>query len=233
MNLGIYRAASSMTTHKKDLDVVAANLANVSTTGFKRSTSSIREFRISGQARDVRGLGTKHSVDFSQGELNRTGRQLDMALDGEGFFSLEGPDGEIYTRDGQFHMDQGGVLVNGEGMPVAWERLFAPIDPTGLPISVDPEGGVRQGQRDLGTLRIVNFEDPQRLRRLGPGTWAAPDGLQETTHTAAVHQFALEGSNTTAIEEMISMIAIQRSFESSARLLDTIKESYQRLTRPM
>ena len=220
-----------MRAQERQLGAIAGNLANVDTPGFKRGVSATHEFRLP-VAREVRGLVEAQRVDFSQGELERTGRDLDLALFGEGFFAVEGPEGEVYTRDGSFHVDPGGTLVDGMGAPLAWAERRAPVDPAGLPITVDGDGAVRQDGRLLGRLRIVAFRDPQGLVPDGAGNWRAPVGLAETTATAVVHQRALERSNATGIEEMVAMIEVQRAFQASANVFGNIQESYRRLTRP-
>ena len=180
----------------------------------------------------MRGLATENHVDFSQGELSRTGRALDLALDGEGFFAIDTPDGEVYTREGSFRLTPDGTLVSEEGLPVAWDSLSGSIDPTGFPVEVDGEGTVRQGVDEIGRLRIANFADSSRLSLNADGYWQAPPRLAEAAHSATVHQGALEDSNASGVEELVAMISVQRSFESVARVMSKIEDSYSRLTRP-
>lgn len=232
MSVGLYRAAVAMIGHERRLDSIASNLANLETVGFKRATTAAHEFLIDRQSGPVRGQSLETRVDFSQGNLRRTGRELDLALFGEGFFAVEGPGGELYTRGGAFQTDTNGVLVTEEGYPVAWKNKSGAIDTTGLPIVVDGEGNVRQGLADLGQLKIVSFEDNAALRQRTGGFWIAPRGLDETTNTATVHQFSLEESNASGVEEIVAMIGVQRAFESTAGLISSIQQSYSRLTRP-
>jgi flagellar basal-body rod protein FlgF len=91
---------------------------------------------------------------------------------------------------------------------------------------------VRQGEAEIGRLRLTNFEDPQRLYQDGNGYWIAPRGLREAAHEAVVHQGALEQSNATAVEELVAMIAVQRAYDSAAKTMSSIADSYGRLTRP-
>ena len=222
-----------MRANQRSLDTIATNLANLGTTGFKRTRTAEHAFELPTEHGRVRGLQAKDSVDFRQGELDRTGRALDVALFGEGFFAVEaGESGEAYTRDGVFHMDERGTLVSDDGHQVAWDSLTGTIDPVGLPVEIDGEGFVRQGDTEVGRLRIVNFEDPSRLSQDRHGYWRAPNNLREVAHTAVVHQGALEQSNATGMEEMVAMIAVQRSFESVANVMSSIEDSYSRLTQP-
>jgi flagellar basal body rod protein FlgG len=230
MSVGLYRAAVAMVGDQRRLDAIASNLANLGTVGFKRTTTATHEFLLGDGG--PRGQALQSRVDFSQGNLNRTGRQYDLALFGKGFFAVEGPDGEVYTRDGSFHSTSDGVLVTEEGLPVAWNRRGSAIDPTGLPITVDGDGFVRQGTATLGQLRIVDFQDERSVVLGRGGYWVARPAAKEATALATVHQYALEESNATGVEEMVAMIGVQRSFESMANMVQSIQQSYSRLTRP-
>lgn len=223
-----------MRAHQRSLDAIAGNLANLGTNGYKRLRTAHHEFdvpRPGAPGKPAQGLGVVNQVDFSQGDLQRTGRPLDLALYGEGFFAVEGPRGEVYTREGSFHTTSEGVLVTQEGHPLAWDELRTTIDPTGLPVEVDDEGTVRQGADEVGRLRIVNFKNPARLRQSGDGYWSAPAKLPRAAHGAVVHQGALEDSNSAGVEELVAMVAVQRSFETAARVMSAIDDSYSRLTQ--
>jgi flagellar basal-body rod protein FlgF len=232
VNVGLYRSAVAMAAQQRDLDSVASNLANLGTVGFKRGVTAAHELEVQRPRGPVRGLSTFAQVDFTQGNLQRTGRPHDLALYGEGFFAVEGPEGERYTRDGTFHTTEAGILVTEDGFPVAWETLQGTIDPVGDPLKVDGEGNVRQGLQDIGRLRIVDFEDKKPLRLDAFGLWKAPPRLKEIPATGRVEQYALEESNATGVEEMVAMIGIQRSFEVTARVFEAIDKTYERLTRP-
>ena len=221
-----------MAGYEGRLNVLASNLANISTNGFKRELVTAQESQIQRRLGPVSGVTNESLVDFTQGNLIRTGRDLDLALDGSGFFAVEGEGGQLYTRDGSFHLTGEGVLVADDGRAVAWERQSGFIDATGLPVMVRADGEVRQGDQTIGTLRIVDFEDPHQLSRTADGYWLAPPDLDEAIPTANVHQGALEASNANPIEELIEMIALQRSFESVNSTFSGLTETFQRLTRP-
>jgi len=231
MSVGLYRAAVAMAGHERHLDAIAANLANLGTVGFKRSSSASHEFAVRRETGEVRGLQLHLETDFSQGNLQRTGHELDLALFGDGFFVVEGPEGETYTRDGSFHLTEEGVLVNDDGHAVAWRQRSGTIDATGLPVRVDVDGFVRQGTQEIGQLKVVDFMDKAKLYQGTGGVWVAPVGAKEATATAQVHQYSLEESNASGIEEIVAMIGVQRAFETSAHLTRSIQESYARLTR--
>lgn len=231
MNIGLTRAANAMATAQKRLDHASQNLANVDTVGFKRRGTAIRGFEFQLNGRTTDGIETERTVDWSQGQLERTGNPYDLALHGPGFFAIDSPDGEVYTRAGQFKVDQGGVLQSAEGYPLAWNSLSGAIDPNGLPVTIDGNGTVYQGEGQLGQLRLVDFEDPQALVQDGMGYWHAPADLREVAHEGVLHQGALEGSNAVGLEEIVSLIDVQRSFEAASRVVSMINRTYERLTR--
>ena len=216
MTVGIYRAAMALVGHERHLDAIASNLANVGTTGFKRARTAAHEFTFPRTGRsDLRGVQTESRTDFGQGDVLPTQHPYDLALSGPGFFALDGPSGELYTRDGEFRLTDEGVLVNRDG----------------LPIVVNGDGSVRQGDLPLGNLRIVDFDRPQELVFTREGLWYAPPGVREQTATARVYQHALETSNSVGTEELIELIGVQRSFESAANVIQSLQRSYARLTR--
>ena len=245
----LWIAKTGLDAQQTQMDTISHNLANVGTNGYKR-THAIFEDLVYQNLRQVGGQETAETTlptglqlgtgvrpvatgrNFAQGNLQRTGRDFDLALYGDGFFAVESADGEVYTRAGCFHLSEGGVLVTEEGYPVAWEQLRGAIDPTGEPVAIDEEGNVRQGSEDVGRLRIVDFADKRALGQDRMGYWLAPRGARETPPAARVHQYALEDSNANGVEEMVAMIGVQRSFEVVAKALSAIDQSYQRLTRP-
>jgi flagellar basal body rod protein FlgG len=231
MNTGLYSGAAAMRAAERQLDVVAHNLANVDTVGYKRQGTAAHAFRVPTAVGEKKGLGTLQTVDWSQGNLLRTGNVYDVALFGDGFLALDTPRGEVYTRGGQLQVDQSGVLMSGEGYPLVWDKQTGLIDPAGMPVVIDGEGQVMQGERELGRLRVVDFRDYRGLRQDGDGYWTAPAGARRKAHSAAVHQGALEQSNASSIEDVVAMVTIQRSFEAASNVMSMINESYTRLTR--
>lgn len=231
MNKGFYQGVASMAGYGRRLESIANNLANVSTTGYKGSKSATRSFRVPGAHDGRQQLETTAIIDLSQGELRRTGNQLDLALHGPGFFAVESPRGEILTRGGSYQVDANGVLQTSEGYPLAWNGPAGTIDGTGEPVQIGADGSVRQGDRQVGVLRTVDYAASDRLRQLDGGYFRAPNYLQESTFTGAVHQGALEASNVTAFQELVEMIQLQRSFQSMSRMISNVKETYDRLAR--
>ena len=230
MNRGLYSGVEAMAAAERRLESIATNLANVSVNGYKRRSTSAQGFDAVLKGRLERHVRTRTRTDFSQGVVEATGEPFDLALDGAGFFAVETPRGEAYTRGGRFHIDSNGLLQTQDGLPVAWEGARGQVDPLGEQVRVDPEGQVWQGEAQVGRLRLVGFAEPARLRPDRNGYLHAPGGLQEVAHEAEVRQGALERSNVSAVDEMVALIATQRSYESAARLMSAIEQGYRRLT---
>ncbi|MCB9916262.1 MAG: flagellar hook basal-body protein [Planctomycetes bacterium] len=230
MNIGLYNGVTAARASERRLDAIASNLANLETPGHKRTSTGTRAFAIPGADATTFELATYSQTDFSQGPLQGTANAYHMALDGPGFFAVEGPDGELLTRNGAFRVDQAGVLLTGEGFPVAWASKGDPLDPTGVEITVDGLGNVMQGRKSIGRLRVVDYDRPDQLAPLGGGFYQASRGTSEIPSAAVVRQKTLEGSNVQGIDELVAMIAIQRDFESARNVMQMIDQSYARLT---
>ncbi len=232
MNFGILNGVRASNANEKRLEAITANLANVDTPGYKRQSTAIKAFRVPGSDETDLGLNTSATTDFSQGDLRPSSNPFDLALMGTGFFAVEGPDGELYTRRGAFRLDQNGVLLTDEGYPVAWESNPGEINPTGDLITVDASGLMHQGNKEIGRIKVVDFANPQRLENLGGEYYLANRATPEKPSTATVHQHHLEASNVSSIDELVGMISIQRSFEASQNVMQLIDQTYSALTAP-
>lgn len=212
---------------------IAANLANVSTPGYKRVQSALQRFEVPGEdGRSARtALVPAQTTSFAQGIVKNTGRDLDFALRGDGFFVLDGEEGETLTRNGVFLISDQGELVSDEGTPVAWQTRSGQLDPS-VSLTVSGEGEVLQGERVIGKLALRAYKDTSLLEPTGNGDFKIPFELEELTPDVLVIQSALEGSNSVAIDQLVNMITAQRSYERSAQVVKTISENYQRLSRP-
>jgi flagellar basal-body rod protein FlgF len=226
----------------RELDVVANNIANLNTNGFKADGSIFEEFLSSTAKADaatmadskvsfVRDLGTWH--DLSQGAVERTGNPLDVAIDGKGFLVVRTPRGERYTRNGALQINANGTLVTTEGYEVVGENGPITIQRGDREISINAQGtisvrsdtSIEDTQR--GKLRIVSFDDAQamQLKKDGHGTFSVPDGMvpQQDTRSQIV-QGAIEKSNVRGVVEITRMIEITRSYSQVAALLQQQSE---------
>ncbi len=230
MDTGVFHAVAAMRAGEKRLEAIAHNLANVSTRGYKRTTSFTHALAAGhGQIGQPVG-GTAY--DSSQGALETTGNPLDLALEGRGWFTVEGPDGRSYMRDGSFRMDDRGTLVTQQGLPVGWKGARGSLRPGGAAVVVDSEGRVRQGTAAIGQLEIVDLEDPSVLVPTADGRWQAPPGAREVPAKASVRQGSIERSNVEAMDELVALVAVQRGFENAASAMRAIEQSYRRLNQP-
>jgi flagellar basal-body rod protein FlgG len=227
---GIQRVAKDMSAKITKQEMIANNLANATTPGFKaqRAFRSLLKAAVSlgGQA-DESGTVEAYT-SFTQGPIEHTHRNLDMAINGEGFFAVDTPYGERYTRSGSFTLTQGGLLATQAGDPVL--GAGGPIPISGHNLSVTPDGKVVVDGEEVDTLRIVTFADPGLLVREG-NMYASvgESGVEaDMTQTEVIHA-ALERSNVSPVDEMVEMISIHRNFEAGQRAIKLQDESARRL----
>jgi flagellar basal-body rod protein FlgF len=220
---------------QRELDVIANNIANVNTTGFKADGNKFEEF-IGAVARTeqfsppdrrpsfVLDRATWH--DLSSGSVQQTGNPLDVAIDGKAFLVVQTPQGERYTRNGALQVNARGELVTAEGYRVQGDNGPITFQPGDRAIAINREGTIsaREGtniiESQRGKLRIVGFTQPGRLRKDGASLFAAPAGLApQPEPTASVIQGAIEKSNVRAVVEMTRMIEVTRTYTNVASLL--------------
>lgn len=236
---GLYSAATAMEAATVNQEVVAHNLAHVNVPGFRRSAISFSTFEnaLENELRDSQGLGTaveEIQTDFTPGKIQTTGRQLDLALMGDGFFVLDGPAGPLYTRCGVFFRDAKGQLVNGEGLPVQGVSgpILLPPETAESQIAITADGYVTANGQPAGQLALVRFADPSQLVAVGTTSFQAPDGAATQPYEGPVVQGGRESSNVVAVEELIRMIAGLRHFEAAQRALRTIADTVEQKTNP-
>jgi flagellar basal-body rod protein FlgF len=227
----------SVSALQQQFEAISHNLANVDTNGFKRRVNGFTQAlqdQMKGPSvtRELQSeLKAKTSIDYSQGILKATGRPLDVALEGEGFFAVETATGPLYTRNGTFHtnpqgqlVDVNGRLVSGVGGPITLPNNQAILD-----VAISRDGTVRAGGEDLGQLRVVTFDDVGRLLPAGESCFHAPEDLPPTESTATVHQGYKEGSNVSMVEELVNMISVTRLYEANIKSIKTNDQRMQYL----
>ena len=215
----------------REMDVVANNIANVDTTGYKADRSLFEEYLSSSARTDsggrvsyVRDRGVWH--DMNAGQVQHTGNPLDVAIDGDGFFTVQTPAGPRYTRNGSLHINTTGQLVTADGNPVLGSGGPITFQPNDRQISISPDGTIsaRQGNSIAdsvrGTLTLVTFANPQQLQKDGGSSFKPPAGVTPQAATGAkIVQGALEKSNVRGVVEMSRMIEITRSYTQIASML--------------
>lgn len=214
---------------RRELDVVSNNIANINTTGFKAGTAVFEEFLMPRARHDgfahgdrkmsfVQDRSTWH--DLSQGPIRPTGNPLDVALDGNAFLVVQTPRGERYTRNGSFHINPTGQLTTSEGYAVMGDNgpIQFQVEDKDVTISRDGTIAVPEGVR--GKLRLVTFENSQRLQKDGSSTFKTPEGMQPApAQFPHVIQSSIEQSNVKSVVEMTRMIEVTRAYTQVASLM--------------
>ena len=231
MDPAYYVAAGSMKARAFQLDVVANNLANANTTAYKpeksffsvfnKAVSQGRGLPLSGFLNDGTVLASK-GTDFSQGALKATGRNMDLALEGAGFFMVRTAAGVQATRDGRLSMNKTGQLQTLDGASVLGKNgLPITLDPTNPAFTVLADGTIQQGQTTVGQLNIQDYTNPDALQRAGSNRFD-PAGTPTKAAQAKVVQGSVEQSSVDMATCMIDMIRLNRLFEMSSKVASTI-----------
>ena len=213
---GLYTAYTGMVNSQKRMDVVSNNLANATTTGYKKEGLTTQSFGESYR-------------DWSQGSFVSTESNYDFALSGKGFFNISftnkaGETSTMYSRDGSFQMNQEGYLVTKDGDFVLGES--GPIQlPTDIQkLEVQPTGEIYADGVYVDTFALTDFEDYNYLEAYGENLYRTVDGATQTDCTATVNQGYTEASNINVVSEMIEMIGIAREYESGQKVINAVDE---------
>jgi flagellar basal-body rod protein FlgF len=219
MDQSAVAAASGLHSRMEALDMLANNLANSSTTGFKLDREFYSLFTseddTSSEGPSQLPFVKSQWTDFTQGTLTPTGNPLDLALTGQGFFVASGPSGPLYTRNGSFKISSGGALTTADGYTVQGAGGGAIQTQSRGPIDISPDGTVAQDGQTIGQLQIVSFKDTRALQKQS-GTYfvnAQPNAASPEPSTATVSQGQLEGSNVVAAESAVRLVGVMRQFE--------------------
>ncbi|MCZ7587072.1 MAG: flagellar basal-body rod protein FlgF [Deltaproteobacteria bacterium] len=237
MTNGIYSAVLGARVQDMRLDVIANNVANADTPGFRRDvpvfstqTEYLPDKRFD---RDRASLGDANRFfaavpSFQPGPVHHTGRMGDMAIEGDGFFVVMTPNGEAYTRGGAFQVDPQGYLATGQGYQVMGQGGPIQVEP-GAEFTVGTDGTINVGDQSVDKLRIAAFEERVSASKMGKSLLvAAPDAEMVENPEFTIVDRALEGSNVNIVREMADMIAAGRQFEAyqrTIRMFDEINKS--------
>jgi flagellar basal-body rod protein FlgF len=213
MDSGFYAACTALMARSQTLDQVANNLANVSTPGYRAQHDSFRSMFATSSGAPLSGLNLAvndysvlggNQLDLSQGSLEKTGNDTDLAIEGKGFFAVQTAGGQLFTRDGNFHVSPKGELVTSAGDTVLGTDN-RPIPIVGAPISVGPDGTISVNGALAGQLKIVDYSAPDKT--------AVPDT------ESSVQQGMLESSNVNPVASSVELITVQRYAELMQRAL--------------
>ncbi len=208
----------------RQMDVIATNLANLETAGFKAENMIFTEQLE--RTSEGEFLSLVHDVgfvrDLSEGPMVGTQSPLDLAIHGQGYFVIETPDGERYTRHGVFQLDDSGQIVTTEGNPVlnsGSAPITVPLDTSSITITRD--GTISADAGEIGQIKLVSFENPQALSKVGSGLYEAVDQSPTTDRDSEIFQGMVESSNVKGVVEMTRMVDTVRSYQAAAKLADT------------
>jgi len=220
----VSQVSASVDALEREFDIIAHNMANVSTVGFKRRCNSFTQALAAQGGSPEMGSDTPPATfDFSQGTLVKTDRTLDVALYGTGFFVIESPEGPLYTRHGIFQTNQNGQIVDTAGRLVAGRTgpLLVPPNADVSEIHVDDAGRVNVRGAALGQFRIVEFGDREnQLLPAGLNCFVAPVDVRPAEATrVTVRQGYEEASNVRLVEELVNMITVSRLYEANMKLM--------------
>jgi flagellar basal-body rod protein FlgG len=255
----LFIARTGLDAQQTNLDVIANNIANVSTNGFKRSQAVFQDLlyqtlrqpgaQSSQQTQipsglmlgtGVRPISTEHI--FTQGGLTQTGNSLDIAINGQGFFQIQMPDGTLaYTRDGSFQQDSQGQIVTASGFPLS-PAVTIPSNATSVTISRDGIVSVVQpgtaAPTQVGTIQLATFVNPGGLQSTGENLFVETassgtptPGTPGTNGAGLLQQAFVETSNVNVAEELVNMIQAQRAFELNSRVITTSDQMLAKLTQ--
>ncbi len=254
MSRALSIGALGMSAQQRSVDNIANNLANVSTTGFKRSTVAFQDLFYENVASSSRGASANRLSNdgpslqvgngsravatirnFMQGSISETGNALDLAINGAGFFQIEMPDGSIaYSRDGNFSRDSTGLMINNSGLPLA-DHIEVPSDAVAVEISQDGVVRARMAgdsrEVELGQIELAKFVNPGGLDAIGDNLFAETEaagapfyGIPGTDGFGGVQQGYLENSNVDVVTEMVRLIEAQRAYETNSKMVQTAED---------
>jgi len=218
----------------QEFDIITNNLANVSTTGYKRicnAFSKALEAQKAGQQLYSPGtIELNSALDFSQGNIVETDRPLDFALYGKGFFVVETAEGPLYSRNGAFNINQNGQIVDSEGRIVAGQAgpITIPSNVDMAELNVSSNGNITAGNAVIGTFKLVDFKDDEsKLIPAGLNCYRMPeqDITPVPSENVTVKQGYQEASNVKIIHELVGMIMVTRLYEANMKFIQAQKET--------
>jgi flagellar basal-body rod protein FlgF len=236
MDSGYYAALTGLVSRSDALDTAASNLANAQTPGYRAEREYFRSALLGPDAYDSQLGGTVNDyglvggdrLNMAQGAIDQTGNPLDLAIEGQGFFEIQTPNGIRYTRDGAFHRARNGQLMTGAGEPV----LSSAGKPIPIPpgeVTVGADGSVSVAGGVVATVGVFTFPEGTRLTPEGADRYIAPAGAKPVlSKSAAVHQGAIEAANENVIEGTLDLIVMQRQAEMMQKALTVFHTEFNK-----
>ncbi len=237
MDSGYYAALTGLVARTQALDIAATNLANAQTPGYRAEQEYFRSVLMGPDAQDSQlgrtvnnyGLIGGDRLNLGQGALDQTGNPLDLAIEGEGFFQVQTPNGPRYTRDGGFHRTPGGQLVTAAGDPVLSAAGQLISVPPGQ-VSVGTDGALSVAGGVVATVGVFTFPRGAQLTPEGANRYLAPQGVAPAlSKNAAIHQGAIETANQGVIPGTLNLILVQREAEMMQRALTVFHTEFNKI----
>ena len=236
MDSGYYAACTALMARAQALDTIANNLANASTTGYRGQHNVFQSVLAQTDASwssplnlaiNRFGVLSGSRLDPDQGSLERTGNELDLAIEGPGFFVVQTALGPVYTRNGNFRVSANSQIVTTAGDPVMGEN--GPVTVLGVPFSVSPDGTISVAGALAGKLKIVEFEATTNLQNLGRTYYSAPAANAMAAQNSQVRQGMLESSNVNPVSSVAELISVQREAEMMQRVLTLLNSDINKV----
>jgi flagellar basal-body rod protein FlgF len=234
---GFYAACTALIARTQSLDLIANNLANVSTSGYRAQNGLFRAVLAAhpgsilsplNQATNDYAVEDGQRLDLSQGSLQRTGNDLDFGINGKGFFVVQTPAGRLFTRNGNFHVSPKGQLVTADGDPVMGEQGVIQLPGTG-PVSVSSDGTISISGALAGKLKMVEFAPGADLQPVGKTYYSAPRAAELPAKESQLQQGMLEASNVNPVAGAVQLITVQRYAEMMQRALSMFHNDMNRI----
>ena len=229
MDSGLYAASTALVARTQALDTIANNLANASTVGFRAERNVFSSVLATAgdsaespfsQVVNRFGILSGTTIDQSQGALEKTGNELDLGIEGSGYFVVQTADGPMYTRNGAFQVSSRGQLVTASGDAVMGDRGVINILPG--PVSISADGTISSNGAVAGKLSIVEFPPDTAFTSMGNTYYSAPVNSAQPATNSSVRQGMLESSNVNPVEGMIQLVSAQRTAEMMQRTLSML-----------
>ncbi|MGC2403875.1 MAG: flagellar basal-body rod protein FlgF [Acidobacteriaceae bacterium] len=230
MDSGYYAACAGLAAQTQALELVAHNLANLSTTGYRGQQTTFRSLLAGNRSGSANAVNTSLNkavnnfgvlggsrLDLTSGSLAPTGNPLDVAVAGTGFLAVQSAQGILYTRDGSFHLTDAGQLVTSQGNAVLGEQ--GPVTMPSGKVMISADGTISVDGTVVDKLRLAEFPSGTNLTAAGNATYSAPAGSAVTAAESSVEQGMLEGSNVSAMEGVVQLISVQRNAEMLSRVM--------------
>ncbi len=227
---GIYSGSTALSNLERQHEIVASNLAHLNTTGHRRGVFSLSQSSETAETKANPGAEFTQTFDFdTAGRLQHTERKLDIALSGPGFLEFQGTNGNYYSRNGVLFRAANGQLQNREGHALMSDNgpLVIPAEIPESQIHIGNDGTVSANGQPVGTIKLVEFDDYQKLVSHSPVDFLAGTAIPSPASETGIVQGARELSNANPLMEMINLIIVSRHLESAQRAIRTISDSVQ------